>query len=142
MAHILLVDARFYPEIADTLVQSAAKEIEGNGSTHEQVSVPGALEIPAAIRYGIESGKFDGYVALGCVIEGETDHYEHVCRESIRGINDLAMGHMAAIGNGILTVKSKEQAMKRAGDGNKGGFAALACLAMINIKSKFGLSGR
>ena len=84
----------------------------------------------------------DGFVALGCVVKGETDHYEYVCQQTMRGLTDLAIKHMAAIGNGILTVRDKKQATTRATQGNKGGLAALACLAMVALKNQLGVSGR
>jgi 6,7-dimethyl-8-ribityllumazine synthase len=116
--------------------------------------VPGALEIPAAIRFAVKAqaeGKlakrFDGFVALGCVIRGETTHYETVCNESARGLMDLTLQHNLALGNGILTVENEEQAAARTRSGeddkeaNKGGGAAEACLAMIALKSRFGIAG-
>jgi 6,7-dimethyl-8-ribityllumazine synthase len=138
MAHVLIVDARFYGDIADALYQGASEALEIAGVSAERLSVPGAFEIPAAIGFAIDSGKYDGYVALGCVIRGETTHYDYVCAESARGLNQLALEQKAAIGNGILTVENRDQALARAevDKGNKGKVAAEACLAMIDIKKQ------
>jgi 6,7-dimethyl-8-ribityllumazine synthase len=139
--NILIIEARFYDDIADELSAGAIAALEQAGVTYEKISVPGALEIPAAIRMAMESGRYAGYVALGCVIRGETTHYDYVCAESARGLNDLAIQHMQAIGNGILTVENRAQALARArvAHKNKGGFAANACLSMLNLKRQFGL---
>src|SRR5579862_2234363 len=128
MPHVMIAVARFYKDIADELVNGAAAALDRAGASFEVVAVPGAFEIPAAVRLGVESGRYDGYVALGCVIRGETTHYDYVCAESARGLNDLAVHHMAAIGYGILTVENTEQAWLRAGltQGNKGADAANA----------------
>jgi 6,7-dimethyl-8-ribityllumazine synthase len=147
--HVLIVEARFYPDIADEMLKGAVAALEAAGATHETVSVPGAFEIPAAIRFASEAWKggklvrpFDGYVALGCVIRGETTHYDYVCVESARGLQDLAFREGLAIGYGILTVENADQAWARAKRDrkNKGGDAAKACLAMIAIKRRFGLA--
>jgi len=136
--HILIIEARFYTHLADFLVAGAIREIEKRGARHTRVSVPGAFEIPAAIRMAMGSGRFDGYVALGCVIRGETTHYDYVCGESARGLMDLAVEHGLAIGYGILTVENEAQALARArpDQKDKGGGAAAACLDMIALKSK------
>ena len=135
--HVMIVEARFYEDIADELVRGAMGALEAAGATWKRFAVPGALEIPAAIGFAHtgESG-FDGYVALGCVIRGETTHYDYVCTESARGLQDLAVRHALAIGYGILTVENDDQAWARARVevGNKGGDAARACLAMIELK--------
>ena len=138
---VLIVEARFYPDIADELARGAIAALESAGATCERIAVPGAFKIPAAIRFAIESGAYDGFVALGCVIRGETTHYDYVCGESARGLNDLALTHCAAIGYGILTCENRDQAMARAsvGERNKGRDVAGACLAMIALKEKFGL---
>ncbi len=138
--HVLIVEARFYPDIADELARGAVAALEAAGATHERVEVPGAFEIPAAVRFAMESGRFDGYVALGCVIRGETSHYDYVCGESARGLADLASQRLAAIGYGILTCENRDQAMARAaveGGRNKGRDAAEACLAMVALKRRF-----
>jgi 6,7-dimethyl-8-ribityllumazine synthase len=147
--HIMVVEARFYTEISDALLEGAEHTLKKAGATHEKFSVPGALEIPGAIRLAIEAqqqGKlkrpFDGFVALGCVIRGETTHYETVCNESARGLMYLATEYAACIGNGILTVENDEQAWSRARmtEKDKGGGAAEAALAMIAVRRKLGLT--
>jgi 6,7-dimethyl-8-ribityllumazine synthase len=143
--HIMVVEARYYVPLSDELARGAIVALEAAGASYERFAVPGALEIPAAIRFAAESmgsvaerRRFDGYVALGCVIRGETTHYDHVCQESARGLQDLAIMYMLAIGNGILTVENEEQAWERARVErlNKGGGAAEACLAMVALKHK------
>lgn len=146
--HIMVIEARFYNDILDALFAGAQASLEAAGATYERFSVPGALEIPAAIKFAMDAGRsgtlerpFDGYIALGCVIRGETTHYHTVCEESARGLMDLAIGHNLAIGNGILTVENDQQAWARAKleEQNKGGGAADACLAMIALKRQLGL---
>jgi len=148
--HILIVEARFYADIMEAMVAGAREALQKAGTTFEHVVVPGALEVPAAIgfaaaaaRNGALSRNFDGYVALGCVIRGETTHYETVCAESARGLQDLALIHNLAIGNGILTVENEEQAWVRArsSQGDKGGHAARACLAMVGLRRQWGVGG-
>lgn len=138
MSHICIVIAKFYEDIADELVRGSTAHIKESGSTYDTVEVPGAFEIPAAVAMAIESGKYNGYVALGCVIRGETTHYDYVCAESARGLNDLAVECLAPIGYGILTVENEAQAKVRAAvkHGNKGRDAAEACLRMIAIKEQ------
>jgi 6,7-dimethyl-8-ribityllumazine synthase len=140
MTHILIVNGRFYPEIADELSRGAQTALKAAGATFEEITVPGAFEIPAAVRLAMESNKFDGFVALGCVVRGETSHYDYICLESARGLMELALSHRTAIGYGILTVETLAQAQIRADvkDGNKGGFAADSCLRMIELKHHFG----
>jgi 6,7-dimethyl-8-ribityllumazine synthase len=137
--HVLIVDARFYEDIANTLLKGAVAALKKAGVTHDHISVPGAFEIPAAIRFALDTGRYDGFVALGCVIRGQTTHYDYVCQESARGLNDLALQHKAAIGYGILTVENRKQAIQRASitQGNKGARAAEACLALIALKQQF-----
>lgn len=138
--HILIVEARFYEDITDELARGAVAVVEQIGGTFERVVVPGALEIPAAVQIASTSARrFDGYVALGCVIRGETSHYDTVCNESSRGLQDLALRHCLAIGNGILTVENEAQAWARAkvDEMDKGGGAARAALAMIQLKRHF-----
>jgi 6,7-dimethyl-8-ribityllumazine synthase len=142
---ILIVEARFYSHISDLLLAGAAAVLEKAGANFERLTVPGALEIPTAIalaaRAGDHGGKsFDGYVALGCVIRGETYHFEVVSNESARGLVDLGMNHGLCIGNGILTVDDERQALERAmpDDGDKGGGAAQACLALIHARMRLG----
>lgn len=133
---VLVVEARFYPDISDALYEGAMKVLTGAGVTTERVAVPGALEIPGAIRQA--ASRYDGFVALGCVIRGETHHFDIVSNESARGLMDLTVRDGLCIGNGILTVENEEQALVRAAPdrGNKGGDAANACLALIQLKSR------
>ena len=149
--HILIVESRFYTDIADELRRGAQTQLENAGASHDSVEVPGAFEVPAAIRMAIRSmdffagrRRFDGYVALGCVIRGETSHYDYVCSESARKLQDLSISYTLALGYGILTCDTREQAWERARvDGkNKGGEAARACLAMIDLKRQFRLFPR
>ncbi len=136
-ARILIVESPYYTEIAAALVAGAEREIEKNGAKAERVAVPGAFEIPGAIALAAsKKGKrYDGYVALGCVIRGETSHYDYVCGESARGLMDLAIQKKLAIGYGIVTVDTMAQAEARAfiDRGDKGGDAAHACLAMVAL---------
>lgn len=139
MANILIVEARFYDHLNDLLIAGARAAIEAEGHRHDLVTVPGALEIPAAIAFAAETGRYEGFVALGVVIRGETYHFEIVATESARGIMALTLDGLA-IGNGIVTVENEAQALARArpDDKNKGGEAALAALAMIKLREKFG----
>lgn len=138
---ILIVEARFYEEIADELARGTIAALEAAGASYDRISVPGAIEIPAAIGLAARSpeGGYDGYIALGCVIRGETSHYDYVCGESARGLQDLAVRDGFAIGYGILTCETGEQAWERAkvDRKNKGADAAEACLAMIALKRRF-----
>jgi 6,7-dimethyl-8-ribityllumazine synthase len=139
MTKILIVQARFYEEISDMLLQGAIAEIKDKNFEYEIINVLGAFEIPAAISMASKSNKYAGFIALGCVIRGETTHYDYVCIESARGLNDLAIKDNLAIGYGILTVENEEQAYARANpkDLNKGGFAAKAAIRMIELQKKF-----
>lgn len=139
MPHLLIVEARFYDELSDALLEGAQAALAEAGATADVVTVPGALEIPAAIAFADGSVRaYDGYVALGCVIRGETYHFEIVANESSRGLNDLAIRRGLAIGNGILTVENGDQAWARArrNEGDKGGFAARAALSMIALRGE------
>jgi 6,7-dimethyl-8-ribityllumazine synthase len=138
-AHILIVEARFYEDLADELAAGAAAALEAHGASYERLSVPGALEIPVAIAEALEVGAYDGFVALGCVIRGETAHYDIVAGESARGLMDLGVSRGALIGNGILTVENADQAWARArvAGKNKGGGAAEACLALVAIRARY-----
>jgi len=144
-AHILIVEARFYEDLADALLDGAKAALEAAGATYEVVTVPGALEIPAVIAFALDAEEeggtpYDGYVALGCIIRGETYHFEIVSNESSRKLSDLATDEALAIGNGILTVENEEQAWARArrSEADKGGAAARAALAMIAIRERLG----
>ena len=138
MAKILIVEARFYDHLNDMLLAGARRAIEEAGHHHETVTVPGALEIPGALALAAESGRYEAFVALGVVIRGETYHFEIVSNESARGIMALTMDGIA-IGNGILTTEDEAQALARASrhDKDKGGEAAKAAIAMLELSAKF-----
>jgi 6,7-dimethyl-8-ribityllumazine synthase len=139
MAKFLIVEARFYAHLNDMLVAGATAAIEAAGHQAEAVTVPGALEIPAVIALAAETGRYDGFVAIGVVIRGETYHFEIVSGESARGIMALTLDGLA-IGNGILTVEDEAQALVRADPAqkDKGGEAAKAALALLDLRQKFG----
>ena len=139
MPHILIVEARFYDHLNDMLVAGAQAAIEAAGCTHEVLTVPGALEVPGAIAMAAEAGRWDAFVALGVVIRGETYHFEIVSNESARGIMALTLDGMP-IGNGILTTENEAQAIARADPAqlNKGGGAAQAALAMLDLRERLG----
>ncbi|HEX8446219.1 MAG TPA: 6,7-dimethyl-8-ribityllumazine synthase [Sphingomonas sp.] len=139
MAHVLIVEARFYDHLNDMLIAGARAAIEAAGHSHETVTVPGALEVPGAIALAAEAGRYDAFVALGVIIRGETYHFEVVANESARGLMDLSLAGIA-IGNGILTVEDEAQALARArpSEKNKGGEAAVAALAMLALHERFG----
>ena len=138
MARILIVEARFYAHLNDLLLDGAQAAIEGGGHVHETITVPGALEIPGAIALAAESNRYDAFVALGVVIRGETYHFEIVAGESARALMALTLDGLA-IGNGILTVENEAQALARArpDEKDKGGEAAKAALAILNLKARF-----
>jgi 6,7-dimethyl-8-ribityllumazine synthase len=142
-ARVLIVEARFYDDIQDALLDGAVAELKAAGASHDVLTVPGALEIPAAVAIAIDaaaaSGKpYDAAIALGCVVRGETIHFEIVSMESARALMDLSVARTFPLGNGIITVNTDEQAWARAkpGDLNKGGDAARAALAMLRIKRR------
>jgi 6,7-dimethyl-8-ribityllumazine synthase len=139
MAKFLIVEARFYAHLNDMLLAGARAAIEAAGHAHETVTVPGALEVPGAVALASESGAYDGFVALGVVIRGETYHFEIVAGESARGLMALTMDGLP-IGNGILTTENEAQAIYRAdpAQGDKGGDAARAAIAMLGLKERFG----
>ena len=141
MPHILIVEARFYDHLNDMLLDGVRTVLDAAGHSHETVTVPGALEIPAAISLAADSGRYDAYVAIGVVIRGETYHFEVVSNESARGIMALTLDGLA-IGNGILTVEDEEQALARADAArkDKGGEAARAALALLDLKGRFGVA--
>ncbi len=134
--HVLIAEGRFYEDIAEELVKGTEAVLDENGATFERIAVPGAFEIPAAIALAAETGRFDGFIALGCVIRGETTHYDYVCGESARGLMDLSVKRRLAIGYGILTTETHDQALERArvDRKNKGADAARACLAMVSLR--------
>jgi 6,7-dimethyl-8-ribityllumazine synthase len=144
---VLIVEARFYEHISDALLAGAKRVLDAAGADYEHITVPGALEVPAAIAIAVDAAKakrapYDGVVALGCVIQGETYHFELVSNESARGLMDLSINRQLAIGNGILTVDNEAQARARSTDDgrNKGASAARAALAMVALKRS--LAGR
>ena len=138
MAKLLIVEARFYDHLNDLLLEGARAAIETEGHSHDTITVPGALEVPAAIALAAETGRYDAFVALGIVIRGETYHFEIVSNESARGIMALTLDGLA-IGNGILTVEDEDQALARAraDEKDKGGEAAKAAIAMLKLKQRF-----
>jgi 6,7-dimethyl-8-ribityllumazine synthase len=141
---VLVVEARFYADIADELLAGAADGLQAFGAAFDVISVPGAFELPAAIAMAHDGAQrpegvvYDGYVALGCVIRGETTHYDYVCSESARGLMELSVNTRLPIGYGVLTVEDADQAWARArrSEGDKGGMAARACLDMIALKRR------
>lgn len=141
---LLIVEARFYDGLADALLEGATQALGAFGAEYDVVSVPGALEIPAAIAFAEEGGHrpagklYDGYVALGAVIAGEAFHFEIVASESVRGLMDLSVGRRLCIGSGVVTCEDEDQAwaMARTSEGDKGGAAVRAALAMIALKQQ------
>ena len=138
MARFLIVEARFYSHLNDMLIEGARGVLEDAGHDVDVVTVPGALEVPGAIALAVESGRYDGFVAIGVVIRGETYHFEIVAGESARAIMALTMDGIA-IGNGILTTENEEQALVRADPAqkNKGGEAAQAALRMLELRGEW-----
>jgi 6,7-dimethyl-8-ribityllumazine synthase len=141
--HILIIEARFYDENADQLLAGAKAALDKVRATYDVLTIPGILEIPSAMQYACApEGKYSGMVVLGCAVKGETDHYEHVCRESMAGVRQISLMNEMPTGNGILTCPTWELAMARAnpsGADDVGGRAARACLRMIEVKQSFGL---
>jgi 6,7-dimethyl-8-ribityllumazine synthase len=144
-AHLLIVEARFHDDLADALLDGAVEALKEAGATYDVVTVPGSLEIPSVITFALDGAAeggtaYDGFVALGTVVRGDTYHFEIVANESSRALMDLSIQEAVAIGNGILTTENDEQAWARArrGEGDKGGFAARAALTMIALKERFG----
>ena len=140
--HFLIVEARFYDDLADALLAGAKAALASAGATFDVVTVAGALEIPAAVAMALKGRTpYDGFVALGCVIRGETTHYDTVANESARGLMDISVAFAVPVGNGILTVENEAQAWARARatEGDKGGFAARAALTMLALKQGLGV---
>ncbi|MCO6387917.1 6,7-dimethyl-8-ribityllumazine synthase [Aliihoeflea sp. 40Bstr573] len=146
---VLIVEARFYDDLADALLDGAKAALSAGGASYDVVTVPGALEIPAVISFALDGADaggtdYDAFVALGCVIRGETYHFDIVANESCRALMDLSVNESLAIGNGILTVENDDQAWSRArpNEGDKGGFAARAALTMVEMKKRLSGAGR
>ncbi|MEZ5655310.1 MAG: 6,7-dimethyl-8-ribityllumazine synthase [Sphingobium sp.] len=139
MAKFLIVEARWYDHLNDLLIEGAVAALEAAGHSHEVLTVPGSLEIPGAVAMAAESGRYDGFIAIGVVIRGETYHFEIVSNESARGLMALSMDGIA-IGNGILTVENEAQALTRArpSEKDKGGEAAKAAIRMLELREQFG----
>ncbi|MBN8520302.1 MAG: 6,7-dimethyl-8-ribityllumazine synthase [Alphaproteobacteria bacterium] len=141
MTKVLIIEADFYPHIANLLRSGAKSFLEEAGVEYDILSVPGALELPSALAFVLQKDPtpYDAFIVLGCVIRGETSHYDIVCGESARGVYDLVLKHYLALGNGILTVENEEQALDRADPAkkNKGGDAARAALHMLSLKKKY-----
>jgi 6,7-dimethyl-8-ribityllumazine synthase len=142
--HILVIEARFYDEIADLLLAGTKAELEKAKAKVEVITVPGILELPATLAYAFSKKKgprYHGAVVLGCAVKGETDHYEHVCREAMHGVQRIALDLKVPVGNGILTCPTWELAQNRANpaEGDAGGRAARACLRLVELKHRFGL---
>jgi 6,7-dimethyl-8-ribityllumazine synthase len=145
-AHLLIIEARFHDALADALLDGATHALDEAGATYDIVTVPGALEIPAVVTFALEGAEaggtdYDGFVALGVIIRGDTYHFDVVANESSRALMDLAVQDSLAIGNGILTTENEEQAWVRArrAEADKGGFAARAALTMIALRERFGV---
>lgn len=144
-AHILIIEARYHDGLADALLEGAKAALDEAGATYDIVTVPGSLEVPAVISFALDAADeggtdYDGFVALGTVIRGDTYHFDIVANESSRALMDLSIAQSLAIGNGILTTENEEQAWLRARltEGDKGGFAARAALTMIALRDRFG----
>ncbi|MBC8338789.1 MAG: 6,7-dimethyl-8-ribityllumazine synthase [Rhodospirillales bacterium] len=148
---VLIVEARFYGEIADHMAEGAIAVLDEAGIGHERLDVPGVFEVPAAVRFAIRAMEthsatrdYTGFIALGAVIRGETDHYDHICREASRSLMDISIHQSVALGFGILTCENRAQAEERADParGNKGADAAVACLRMMELKKDLRLAQR
>jgi 6,7-dimethyl-8-ribityllumazine synthase len=147
---VLIIESRFYEDIADELARGAVAELERRRVDYERLSVPGSLEIPLALSLALangfvgRAGRHRGCVALGCVIRGETSHYDIVARESATGLHQIAVEHAVPLGNGILTCDTREQALARASvDGrNKGRDAARACIELMELEKHFSQASR
>jgi len=135
---VLIIEARYYDNINNLLLQGAVDALDQSESAYDVVTVPGALEIPAALNFAVKSGKYDAYVLLGCIMRGETTHYDVVQNESARGVYDLVLKNDLALGNAILTVENEKQALARADRlvQNKGGEAALVAITMRDLKQR------
>ena len=148
---VLIVEARFYSDLADEMAKGAIAALDKAGILHDRIAVPGTFEVPAAIRFALRAmethsatSNYSGFIALGTVIRGETDHYDHICREVSRALMEIAVKQSVALGFGILTCETKEQAEARAdiSRGDKGADAAQACLRMMDLKKELRLAQR
>lgn len=141
-AKVLIIEARYYKQVNDSLLEGAQATLQKSGADVDVTTVPGALEIAPTLQFAVEGKKisYDAYVVLGCIIRGETSHYDIVCNESARGVYDLVAKHGLALGNGILTVENETQAMARASidQKDKGGDAARAALSLWELKKEYG----
>lgn len=139
MAKVLIVEARFYDDMADALADGAAAVLDKAGIVYERVAVPGVLEVPVAIKLAAQTGDYDGYVALGVVIRGETTHYDIVCNESARALMELGIKDKLLIGNGVQTVENEAQAWARCkmSEKDKGGGAAKAALVLMGLRKQW-----
>ncbi|CAN7600887.1 6,7-dimethyl-8-ribityllumazine synthase [Mesorhizobium sp. LjRoot246] len=144
-AHLLVIEARFHDDLADALLEGATSALDEAGATYDVVTVPGSLEIPGVITFALDGATeggthYDGFVALGTIIRGDTYHFDIVANESSRALMDLSVQDSVCIGNGILTTENDAQAWTRAkrSEGDKGGFAARAALTMIALKEQLG----
>lgn len=144
-AHLLIIEARFHDDLADALLEGATSALEEAGATYDVVTVPGSLEVPAVISFALDGAaeggpSYDGFVALGTIVRGDTYHFDIVANESSRALMYLSVQEAVCIGNGILTTENDEQAWTRAkrSEGDKGGFAARAALTMIALKQQLG----
>ncbi len=149
--HVLIVEARFYEDIAEELANGARTVLEDAGISHDRIPVPGAFEVPAAIRFAIRSMEvhsapvhYSGFIALGCVIRGETSHFDYICNATSQALMDLTLNYSIALGFGILTCDDRKQAWARAAidQKNKGAEAATTCLRMMELKKTFRLVQR
>lgn len=147
MTHVLILEARFYDHLADGLLTGAKAALADAGATSEVITVPGIYELPAALALVVEKARrddsptYDGFITLGCAIRGESDHYQFISAECMRSLNQLAVTHHLALGNGVLTVHNEAQALKRSDptQKNMGGQAARACLSMLALKRRLGV---
>ncbi|CCV06436.1 riboflavin synthase beta chain [Mesorhizobium metallidurans STM 2683] len=144
-AHLLVIEARFHDDLADALLEGATSALDEAGATYDVVTVPGSLEIPAVITFALDGASeggtaYDGFVALGTIVRGDTYHFDIVANESSRALMDISVQEAVCIGNGILTTENDAQAWTRArrSEGDKGGFAARAALTMIALKQQLG----
>lgn len=138
MPHLLVIEARYYNEINDNMLEGIGKVFKEAGATHEVMAVPGSYELPVALNFARQAKIYDGYVLVGCVIRGATTHYDHICDSVFQTVQDLAVTHNLALGQGILTCENYDQAFERADPNNMnyGGKAAKAALTMIQLKQK------